>query len=586
MQNVHGSLERWLKSSANPADIHRWPRETLTLEDGKIKAFGAPTSEYIRGEWPPLAYVAELDPGHPRESWLIFPCPPEYPNQTIAPHAKDATAELRLSQKARDLLREILHGHHEPELDALDRPIAVDLLRTPQGEQNSHFHAWVVWKRGGSQSTPGLLGDWELLSCVLDRLGIPPKTILDDWQMQLNRWKIAPPEPNFQKLMHKISHRLLVSKSGWLVPLSEFELHPSGIATPSVIKPASHRSVTPKPPRSNLWAALTLAGLTLGSSTLALWPIRKASEPSDAPKQTLVAPPVVMIDSAEEQSTELVRTEWSIDQASSADSIVRDSLEVNVSLASFELDAAQDPKKAPGQTEELPAPSPNETQASKPDQAGPDQAGPIGADPVGADPDAPVLIISQGQQSKEFRLGKTFSVKKAKGVFTLKLQEGLEDTLLITGPMSQELVGPSSGSWRIGRNGIDAELVLSIQSKPGSKWQIQTSVQIPSEAGGPLVTLSPGDPDAVLGRLAQYNSWLIRTADQWKFSTTGKTQRGQPSPSQMARLYTAKQKETEKAIQRWRQIEQLAVSVFDSVSVQVELHPEPIALDAPEHRPR
>jgi hypothetical protein len=47
----------------------------------------------------------------------------------------------------------------------------------------------------------------------------------------------------------------------------------------------------------------------------------------------------------------------------------------------------------------------------------------------------------------------------------------------------------------------------------------------------------------------------------------------------MARLYSAKQKDTERAIKRWRQIEQLAVVVFDSVRLKVELQPEPPAID-------
>lgn len=122
---------------------------------------------------------------------------------------------------------------------------------------------------------------------------------------------------------------------------------------------------------------------------------------------------------------------------------------------------------------------------------------------------------------------------------------------------------------------LQAELVLTIQSKPGHKWQVGYLVQIPSEQSGPPVSLGPKEPAVVLGRLAQYNQWLQQSADQWKLTASGSTKPGQPTPMQLARIYSAKQKETERAITRWRQIEQLAVVVFDSVRVQVDLQPEP-----------
>jgi hypothetical protein len=42
-------------------------------------------------------------------------------------------------------------------------------------------------------------------------------------------------------------------------------------------------------------------------------------------------------------------------------------------------------------------------------------------------------------------------------------------------------------------------------------------------------------------------------------------------------MYSAKQKDTERAIKRWRQIEQLSLLVFDSVRVRVDLQPQPPA---------
>jgi hypothetical protein len=261
-----------------------------------------------------------------------------------------------------------------------------------------------------------------------------------------------------------------------------------------------------------------------------------------------------------QEELELTRTDDALSQDpvasldtenGSMESWVVNSLKMNVRLAS-----TQDPEpKLQQQTEELPTPKADHGEQPAQDET--------------------VLVISQAIQKREFRVERGFSPKKAKGIFTLCLDQGMEGKLHVVGAMTQELLGETTGSWRIGMDELEAELVLSVQSKPGSKWQVNSLVQIPSETGGPLVPIGPKDPAAVLGRLAQYNGWLQQTADQWKFSASGTSKPGQPSPIQLARMYSAKQKDTERAIKRWRQIEQLSLLVFDSVRVRVDLQPQP-----------
>jgi hypothetical protein len=185
-----------------------------------------------------------------------------------------------------------------------------------------------------------------------------------------------------------------------------------------------------------------------------------ASEPTTPPEPP-AEPPIFR--------TELDRFETPLTdfdpQAESIATVVQNSLDVNIRLAS-----TQDP------AEELPAPEqkplePENTLEAK------------------ADSEESTLVITQATQKREFRVGRGFSAKKAKGIFTLELDKELDEKLHVTGPRTQELVGESSGSWKISMDDLETELILTLQSKPGPKWQVSTLVQIPSAPSGP-----PGKP--------------------------------------------------------------------------------------------
>jgi hypothetical protein len=397
-------------------------------------------------------------------------------------------------------------------------------------------------------------------------------------------------ESELEKQLPSLAHRLLVSKSGLLLPLSSLQFTSTAPMQKAIaMAPATtFPKITTKPyakkKRSALqaWIGIALAMPILGWIALANRPSpgmpQRASESDDkqviapmlpevtspihTPSQEIPADPLPVVDTIREP--ELIRTELEGTQApatnfesepKSIESLILNSLDVNVRLAS-----TQDPQPQPQPQVE---PQPQRESQRQPNE---EQAQEL--------PAPKRIVVSQASQKMEFRVERGFAAKKAVGIFTLNLDPGLEDKLHITGAMTQELTGESTGSWRIGMDDLETELLLSIQSKPGPKWLVNYSVQIPSESGGPPILLGPKDPAVVLTRLAQYNVWLQQTADQWKFTASGNSKPGQPSPIQMARMYSAKQKETERAIKRWRQIEQLSTLVFDSLRVQVDLQPE------------
>jgi len=562
MQTFPIYLDRWLKSQANLEIGSTDPVRKWSSEGWTVKVFGDPTREPLRSNWPPEALVASQSAPQATDVWLILPSP------TLVQDPAEI-AEVSLGLGSRKILHRILNVQNAPELDYFSEPIPV--CTVPR--INHHQAPWIAWQLQGAQKDPQPNPGWELLASVLDRLGTPPKLLCDDWIRQLQMWNLMDQQSELEKQLPSLAHLLIVSKSGLLLPLCGLQFT-SATRTP---KPIAQAPINTNPKRSTFkaWAGIALLMFTLGSIALAIRPTpiepKKFSGPEAqqfiAPKQATShdLPPEPLRGSDAPEESELTRTEFQSSEnpatnldsePKSIESLVIHSLETNVRLAS-----AQDPLPKPleEKTEELPTPKPNQEQNDDQDQS--------------------ILILSQASHKSEFRVGRGFAAKKAKGIFTLNLEPGLEDKLHITGAMTQELTGDSSGSWRIGMDDLDAELLVSIQSKPGPKWLVNYSVQIPSEAGGPLVPLGPKDPAVVLSRLAQYNVWLQQTVDQWKFSASGTAKPGQPSPIQMARLYSAKQKETERAIKRWRQIEQLAVVVFDSVRLKVELQPEPPAID-------
>lgn len=177
------------------------------------------------------------------------------------------------------------------------------------------------------------------------------------------------------------------------------------------------------------------------------------------------------------------------------------------------------------------------------------------------------LRITESIQKSELQMDGEVSPEKSKGRFTLVLENANESNLQILPAATQELLGPSQAQWRIRSENFAPEIVLTLQSKPASRWQVSCTVQIPSQAQGPLVELGPKDPESVLRRLKAYDRWLKSTVEQWKIAPTN------PPNFRTARSYTARQKETQQSLERWTQIEQLASQVFHAARVEFELTP-------------
>ena len=177
------------------------------------------------------------------------------------------------------------------------------------------------------------------------------------------------------------------------------------------------------------------------------------------------------------------------------------------------------------------------------------------------------LRITQSIQKSELQMDGEVSPEKSKGRFTLVLENTNESNLQILPAATQELLGPSQTLWRIQSKNFAPEIVLSLQSKPARRWQVSCTVQIPSQAQGPLVELGPKDPESVLRRLKAYDHWLKSTVEQWKIAPTN------PPNFRTARSYTTRQKETQQSLERWTQIEQLASQVFHTARIEFELIP-------------
>lgn len=564
MQKFPSSLDRWLKSQRDLPQDRRFAEQDLLVRGWHAKVYTSPGWDPLRGDNPPMAIVATPQAPMAEAAWLIVPrsTTDARPKEFVPGERTEPVIEYSLPDEAFRILDRVLHGSREPELDALRHPTPVCMMDDRWAD--GWVDGWIAWQPAG----------WELLAAVLDRLGLPPKIVLDDWKRQLGNWDLLREDTGFEDRLLELAPGLLVSKSGLLIPWSRLKLQAAGSATKvNSLKSAS----TPKP--TGLGLAMALCGFIaivivmtmvartkstskpteLIASSVPEGSIDEKAQPKLERIEQVVAPEsdppdldkVFVQDQAPLERTVLAEPQ----EPSSIDALVRDSLGMQVRLASAQEPAPQEAMQKDAEQKEPLKPEMDDKLEDR------------------------KLVLAQGVQKREYRIGRGFSAKKAKGVFTLELDATVQDKLHVVGDRAQELVGDSMGMWRIGMDDAEAELVVSVQSKPGAKWQVNCLMQIPSEPGGPLVTLGPKDPELVLGRLAQYSGWLQQTADYWKYSASGPAKPGQPTPTQMARMYSAKQREAERSIKRWREIEQLSALVFDSVSVTVELQPEPDVVD-------
>ena len=135
------------------------------------------------------------------------------------------------------------------------------------------------------------------------------------------------------------------------------------------------------------------------------------------------------------------------------------------------------------------------------------------------------------------------------------------------------LRGEQTLHWLVRVEGNPIPLQIRIASQPHVEGQITTmviqiEVAIPSEDGKGLVAITPESVSKILKRLRQYERWLRSSAEEWKAVGASRDWRDGREAVARARLMAAKQRETERSLQKWTAIEDLAEVIFQSARLE------------------
>jgi hypothetical protein len=135
------------------------------------------------------------------------------------------------------------------------------------------------------------------------------------------------------------------------------------------------------------------------------------------------------------------------------------------------------------------------------------------------------------------------------------------------------LQGEQTLHWLVRVEGNPIPLQIRIASQQHVEGQITTmviqiEVAIPSEDGKGMVAITPESVSKILKRLRQYERWLRSSAEEWKAVGASRDWRDGREAVARARLMAAKQRETERSLQKWTAIEDLAEVIFQSARLE------------------
>ncbi|MFM8573199.1 MAG: hypothetical protein ACKOAU_16505, partial [Pirellula sp.] len=216
MQKFPSSLDRWLKSQRDLPQDRRFAEQDLLVQGWHAKVYTSPGWNPLKGDSPPMAIVATPQAPMAEAAWLIVPRSTNdaRPKGFEPGERAEPFFEYALPNEAFRILDQALHGSREPELDAFTHPTPVCVM------DDRWVDGWIAWQPTG----------WELLAAVLDRLGLPPKIVLDDWKRQLGNWDLLQGDTAFEDRLLELAPGLLVSKSGLLIPWARLKLQAAGSA--------------------------------------------------------------------------------------------------------------------------------------------------------------------------------------------------------------------------------------------------------------------------------------------------------------------------------------------------------------------
>ena len=135
------------------------------------------------------------------------------------------------------------------------------------------------------------------------------------------------------------------------------------------------------------------------------------------------------------------------------------------------------------------------------------------------------------------------------------------------------IVGNGKQSWRFAIEDEDPELIVELTSKPGFRWQIMLAVGVRESPNASPMLLQPRDAQNVCNQLLLHSQWLDQRFELLQKSKTNKRDQSNRNLAAELKRTTAEQKDTAKAIERWRFIANLSHQFYDQAEIKMDFFP-------------
>ena len=163
-------------------------------------------------------------------------------------------------------------------------------------------------------------------------------------------------------------------------------------------------------------------------------------------------------------------------------------------------------------------------------------------------------------------IGKPVLAKASRCEIELKLSDKV-----VVEPMEVTTIeGAGKATWKIAIEDETPEMLVRIESKPGSRWEINAWVGMREERGSMLFGMGPRDAQNICNRLIDYKqrvSFTIESLRTKRANTRGKS--SSMILDQIKQL-EVQEKEVDKAIERWQVIARLSHFFFDTHELRMQ----------------
>lgn len=149
----------------------------------------------------------------------------------------------------------------------------------------------------------------------------------------------------------------------------------------------------------------------------------------------------------------------------------------------------------------------------------------------------------------------------------LRFEPELPADVVVSGKVLATFNGGEIAEWGVGLEGKAARLRVLVTSKPGTDWQFSTRVLLDTSETGSGVTrgleIQPKTVIEVIKRLQTYDRWLLESSEEWKSLSAAQRGRDAADALSRSRLLGTRQKESERSLRRWLEIEAISKPLFE-----------------------